>query len=72
MDEITKTIKKLKEIMTGVAAVVVVVIGVGCTVSYFKEQPSFTSIVLGLLGLAILSPAISFYHESIKKIFTRN
>ena len=72
MDEITKTIKKFKEIMTGVAAVVVVVIGVGCTVSYFKEQPSITSIVLGLLGLAILSPAISFYHESIKKIFTRN
>ena len=72
MDEITKTIKRFKEIMTGVAAVVVVVIGVGCTVSYFKEQPSITSIVLGLLGLAILSPAISFYHESIKKIFTRN
>jgi hypothetical protein len=69
MDEITKIIKKFKEILKGVAAMFIVALGVGFMLFYLKEIPSIGSVLIGLIGLAILSPAVEYYHQLIKDFF---
>jgi len=47
------------------AAAIIVCIGVTLVAVYLSQAPSFISILLGITGFIILSPAIEFYKDLI-------
>jgi hypothetical protein len=57
--------KRIKDIMIMFAAAIIVCIGVTLVAVYLSQAPSFISILLGITGFIILSPAIEFYKDLI-------
>jgi hypothetical protein len=57
--------KRIKDIMIMFAAAIIVCIGVTLVAVYLSQTPSFISILLGMTGFIILSPAIEFYKDLI-------
>jgi uncharacterized membrane protein len=57
--------KRIKDISIMFAAAIIVCIGVTLVAVYLSQTPSFLSILLGMTGFIILSPAIEFYKDLI-------
>ena len=57
--------KRIKDISIMFAAAIIVCIGVTLVAVYLSQTPSFISILLGMMGFIILSPAIEFYKDLI-------
>ena len=57
--------KRIKDISIMFAAAIIVCIGVTLVAVYLSQTPSFISILLGMIGFIILSPAIEFYKDLI-------
>jgi hypothetical protein len=47
------------------AAAIIVCIGVTLVAVYLSQTPSFISLLIGMIGFIILSPAIEFYKDLI-------
>jgi len=47
------------------ASAIIVCVGVTLVALYLSEKPTFSSILLGMTGFIILSPAIEFYKDLI-------
>jgi hypothetical protein len=56
---------KLKDLALTMLSMMIVCVGVGLTTFYLANKVSFLSIFLGLMGFAILWPAIDHYKQSI-------
>jgi uncharacterized membrane protein len=57
--------KRIKDIIIMFAAATIVCVGVTLVAVYLSRTPSFISILLGITGFIILSPAIEFYKDLI-------
>lgn len=57
--------KRIKDISIMFAAAIIVCIGVTLVAVYLSQTPSFISILLGMTGFIILSPAIEYYKDLI-------
>ena len=57
--------KRIKDISIMFASAIIVCIGVTLVAVYLSQTPSFISILLGMTGFIILSPAIEFYKDLI-------
>ena len=57
--------KRIKDISIMFASAIIVCVGVTLVALYLSEKPSFSSILLGMMGFIILSPAIEYYKDLI-------
>jgi hypothetical protein len=57
--------KRIKDISIMFASATIVCVGVTLIAMYLSQTPSFISILLGMTGFIILSPAIEFYKDLI-------
>jgi hypothetical protein len=57
--------KRIKDISIMFASATIVCVGVTLIAVYLSQTPSFISILLGMTGFIILSPAIEFYKDLI-------
>ena len=60
---------KIKDLALTFLSCLIVCVGVGTVTIYLTQKITYTSIFFGLLGFAILWPAIDHYKQSIKDGF---